>query len=103
MWKCFDQIQWGFLYDLLEKGGLPLEVLTAYRNFHSQVEYLNTIGNGLGGPHYEPCGIPQGCPMSMTFIAFIFHAWARIIRRWELSPGALLTTSLCMLSGIIMK
>ena len=34
-------------------------------------------------------GIPQGCPLSMTFIAFLFHPWALKMRSLQVVPRGL--------------
>ena len=71
IWKCFDQIQRELIHFLLELSGSPIEILKAYKNFHENVEYHNTIGTGLGAPYSKQCSIPQCCPISMTLIAFL--------------------------------
>ena len=80
IWKCFDQVQRSLVYFLLEAGGFPKAILNAYRNFHEKVTYHNTIGNGLGAPHTKKCSIPQGCPLSMTIIAYTFHPWVALMK-----------------------
>ena len=90
IWMCFDQIQRAdLLYFLLEESGFPKEVLTAYSAFHEHVIYDNTIGKGLGAPHFKPCGIPRGCPLSMTLVGFLFHPCARKMRAIDVIPRGL--------------
>ena len=88
-WKCFDQIQLILLFLLLALSGFPKDVLRAYTTFHNQVVYLNTVAGGLGIPHRHPCGIPQGCPFSMTMLAFLMAPWARYIRHLRAIPRSL--------------
>jgi hypothetical protein len=89
IWKCFDQIQRLLIYYLLDLGGFPLEILQAYRAFHENATYYNTIGAGLGGPHFKKCSIPQGCPISMMLVGFTFHPWVKLMRSLGTRPRAL--------------
>jgi hypothetical protein len=73
IWKCFDQIQRALIHFVLELGGFPRGVLQAYKAFHENAVYRNTIGTGLGAPHFNECSIPQGCPISMMLVGFTFH------------------------------
>ena len=89
IWKCFDQIQRQLVYFLLEAGGFPKGILTAYRSFHENVMYHNTVGSGLGAPHFKQCSIPQGCPLSMTIIAYLFHPWVKLMKAHGAKPRGL--------------
>ena len=40
----------------------------------------NAVAGGLGEGHTHPCGIPQGCPLSMMLIAFLLRPWICQIR-----------------------
>jgi hypothetical protein len=97
--KCFDEIIRQLLYALLEAGGFPVEVLTAYRSFHEACMFLNTIAGGLGIPHAHLCGIPQGCPFSMMLIAFLLHPWAAKMRAMGAQPRALADDLLVFATG----
>ena len=35
----------------------------------------NSIGNAYGLGHKHKCGIPQGCPLSMVFVALFLRSW----------------------------
>ena len=61
----------------------------AYKNFHEQVQFHNTIGKGLGQPHWKKCSIPQGCPLSMTIVAYLFHPWVKLMRAHGVKPRGL--------------
>ena len=89
IYKCFDQIQLGLLCDLLELAGFPPGPLQAYRTFHANCLYHNTLAGGVGLAHRHICGIPQGCPLSMTFIVFSLHPWTRLIRSMQAVPRSL--------------
>jgi hypothetical protein len=89
IWKCFDQHQRGFLYHLLEAAGFPTPILNAYSAFHENIMYHNTIGQGLGAPHFKPCSIPQGCPFSMMLTGFSFHPWVALMKTLQVTPRGL--------------
>ena len=89
IWKCFDQHQRALLYDLLEAAGFPKPILRAYQAFHENLLYHNTIGQGLGAPHFKPCSIPQGCPFSMMFTGFSFHPWIALMKTLGVRPRGL--------------
>ena len=86
IYKCFDEIQVELLCDLLEISGFPPGPLRAYKTFHSKCLYHNTLAGGLDVAHKHPCGIPQGCPLSMTLISFLLHPWTRLKRSMQAIP-----------------
>ncbi len=75
IWKCFDQICRPLLYAMLAYMGLPIGILNAYQSFLDNLVFHNSLAGGLGKPHKRICGIPQGCPLSMLFIAVLFRPW----------------------------
>ena len=79
IFKCFDQIVRVLLLDLLAAGGFPPRLSRAYKQFHAKLYYRNTVAGGLGEVHMHLCGVPQGCPLNMTFIVFLLCPWARAI------------------------
>ena len=87
--KAFDEIQWGLLYKLLEIGGFPKGILDAYKRFQESLAVHNTIGSHLGVPHFRKCSIPQWCPMSMVFIAFMLMPWALLMLAKGAEPRVL--------------
>ena len=89
IWKCFDQIEIEFLCALLALGGCPTRILRGYSAFHAAAVYYNTVAGGLEEPHAHRCSIPQGCPFSMTMVAFLLSPWARYMRSLKVSPRAL--------------
>ena len=36
---------------------------------------MNSFAGALGQPHRRQCGIPQGCPLSMAFVALLTRPW----------------------------
>ena len=89
IFKCFDQIVRVLLLDLLVAGGFPPRLARAYKKIHLKLHYRNTVAGGLGEIHWHLCGIPQGCPLSMTCIAFLLCPWARAVTAARCIPRAL--------------
>ncbi|MDP7068883.1 MAG: reverse transcriptase domain-containing protein, partial [Candidatus Peribacteraceae bacterium] len=87
IWRCFDQISRTLLYYLLIMGGFPTRILDAYMKFHSDLSVRNLLAGGYGQPYNKTCSIPQGCPWSMLFIAFLLRP---IILLTEV-PGTVIT------------
>ena len=71
VFKCFDQVLRKLLYTLLEIGGFPKRILDAYARYMSNLQIYNLVGGSLGMGHKHPCGIPQGCPLSMMLITYL--------------------------------
>ena len=80
IFKCFDRVLRNMLFLLLRMGGFPTRVLNAYRGFIDNLTIYNLVGGSLGEGHKHPCGIPQGCPLSMCLIAFSLRPWIQVMR-----------------------
>ena len=83
--KCFDQISRLLLCVLLVLGGMPLCLARTYLNFHENLRVYNSLAGGLGKPYFKKFSIPQGCPFSMMFIAFLLRVVANMCQ--TLHPG----------------
>lgn len=70
--KYSDRIPRTLLHALLFKAGIPLRVLQAYASYHRHSQYQFTLGDTLGEAHERLRCIPQGCPLSMLFMALFF-------------------------------
>ena len=73
IFKCFDQISRVLLGRLLLMGGFPPAIWKAYEKFHKELHIRNLLAGGYGRPFQKKCSIPQGCPFSMLFIAFMLR------------------------------
>ena len=67
-----------------------------YRSFHSQVRLKFKSAPGLGEPWCRDGGIPQGCPLSMTFIVALYLPWCRVL---ESVPGVIYADNLKFVSS----
>ena len=103
IFKCFDQIPFDLLLDLLIAGGCPGKIVKAYGNFHRDLIYHNSVAGSLGKPHRHFCGIPQGCPLSMTWIAFLLVPWVHAVRQVNAFLVRSLTMSLSLLVACTTK
>ena len=97
--KAFDEIQRELLYTLLRKGGFPERVLRAYVNFQENLLVYNAVGQGLGLPYHRPCSIPQGCPLSMAFMAFIMRPWVMKMNHLGAKPRVLADDIMVSIAG----
>ena len=89
IWKCFDQVCREFVYLLLKIGGFPSRILHAYSSFHEGCVFYNSLAGSLGMPHRHPNGIPQGCPLSMTIVAFWLRPLVLLIKHHAGTPRLL--------------
>ena len=75
--KFFDQIRRDLVFRTCKAAGMPTGVLRAYENYLGNLKVDNCVAGGMGTPYIRVCGIPQGCPFSMTNVAFIMRPWIR--------------------------
>eukprot|EP00969_Alexandrium_andersonii_P370575 15477569-Alexandrium_andersonii.AAC.1 len=89
VFKCFDQVVRPLLAHLLYIGGFPVDILSAYMRFHESVAYRNSLCGGLGEAYTKACSIPQGCPWSMLFAAYIMRPWIARVKSFGAFPRVL--------------
>ena len=77
------------LYVLLLLSGFPTRILTAYINYHEQVTMHFAFAGFLGSGHHHKCGIPQGCPFSMAFVALMLRPWHALMLTIKVVPRTL--------------
>ena len=53
IYKCFDQLSRPLIYMILEKAGMPEQVLGAYRKFLEELTVYNTVAGGGGGSLFQ--------------------------------------------------
>ena len=75
IFKRFDQILRDLLVQLLAIGGMPKGITSAYARYMDGLMVRNAVANSIGAPYQLPTGIPQGCPLSMTLVAFLLRPW----------------------------
>ena len=59
--------------------GLPGWFRHAYSEYHAHVRFRFQLASGLGEPWTRDGCIPQGCPLSMTFIVALYLHWCRYL------------------------
>ena len=64
---------------VLRSLGLPAWFRHAYFECHAQVRLRFKLASGLGEPWTRDGGIPQGCPLSMTFVVALYLPWCRYL------------------------
>eukprot|EP00973_Karenia_brevis_P068646 9545019-Karenia_brevis.AAC.1 len=70
-------------------SGIPSRVLVPYMNYHENSIAYFVFSGAFGKGHRFPCGIPQGCPLSMVFIALMMRPWTLQMREMHATPRAL--------------
>ena len=86
--------------EFLRFGGFPSCLLGAYFSYHRNLIYHNSVAGGvLDSPHSCRCGIPQGCPLSMTLIAYWLYPWAAMMRSVRAIPRALADDAMVIAVG----
>lgn len=71
--KFFDQIVRQLVYRVAAIAGLPPGILIAYRTFLETMVVHDVLAGWIGTEYRRRCGIPQGCPFSMTFVALLMR------------------------------
>eukprot|EP00969_Alexandrium_andersonii_P342898 15157871-Alexandrium_andersonii.AAC.1 len=67
--KCFDQVVRPLILTTAAVMGCPVQVTKAWYGMLSALECFNSFGPHIGEAHSRPCSLPQGCPLSMMWIA----------------------------------
>ena len=62
---------------------MPTGVLQAYETYIENLKVYNCVAGGMGTPYIRTCGIPQGCPFSMTIVALKMRPWITIMRKFS--------------------
>eukprot|EP00973_Karenia_brevis_P000285 40436-Karenia_brevis.AAC.1 len=57
--------------------------------YHEHLHLHVAFASHIGSAHAHKCGIPQGCPFSMMFIAFILRPWHLAMQSFHAVPRAL--------------
>ena len=79
---------------------MPEKVLSAYLRFQESLVIYNTIAGGLGVRYQRRCGIPQGDPLSMMFIALIMRPWVVMMQvQHNIRPSVLVDDIMLLANG----
>ena len=97
--KCFDQIVRPLVYAVAKTAGMPKRILEPYSRYMESLQVRNTVGGGLGQPFARRCGIPQGCPLSMMFIALLLRPWTIMLDTMGAVPRILADDLMILTSG----
>eukprot|EP00973_Karenia_brevis_P025734 3550088-Karenia_brevis.AAC.1 len=67
--------------------------------FQEHTTVYNSMSGALGSPHQHPCGIPQGCPLSMVFVSLLLRAWLVQMESLQALPRTLADDVLLITKG----
>ena len=87
--KCFDQLLRMLIYFVAMLAGCPTRILTAYFAYLESCYVHYSIAGHIGKAHRRPCGIPQGCPLSMMLVALLMRPWVQEMKAMNISPRTL--------------
>ena len=68
------------VYEMAKAAGMPPCILRAYQAYIENMKVYNCLAGGMGTPYMRRCGITQGCPFSMMYVALIMRPWIIIMR-----------------------
>mgnify|MGYP003312472344 CR=1 FL=1 len=98
--KFFDQVSRILVEVLARQAGMPEKVLSAYIRYQESLVIYNTIAGGLGVKYKRRCGIPQGDPLSMMFIALIMRPWVVMMQlQHKVRPSVLVDDIMLLANG----
>ena len=101
--KLFDQVSRVLVEALARQAGIPEKVLSAYLRFQESLVIYNTIAGVLGVKYQKRCGIPQGDPLSMMFIALIMRPWVVMMQvQHKVRPSVLVDDIMLLANGAAM-
>ena len=78
---------------------MPNRVLQPYLRYHLNFIVHNTIAQGIGVGYTRRCGIPQGRPLSMTFVALLMRAWLVQMRSMQVDAKVLADGAMIVAKG----
>ena len=97
--KCFDQLIRPLVYAVARTAGMPSRVLLPYQRYMEELTVRNSISGSLGKPYVRRCGIPQGCPLSMMFLALVLRPWTLTMQSLGATPRILADDLMLLTSG----
>ena len=62
IYKCFDQVPFEMLLDLLWAGGCPPQVVRAIQSFHTAIVYHNSVAGSIGNHTAISAVYPKDAP-----------------------------------------
>ena len=89
IFKCFDQLSKETIFLLAARMGCPMKVLVAWHRMLSQLKVVNSVGGYVGQAYERPFSIPQGCPLSMMWLACLLTPLTKALKALGAVPRVL--------------
>eukprot|EP00969_Alexandrium_andersonii_P203701 9000876-Alexandrium_andersonii.AAC.1 len=81
MFKCVDQAARELVLAVALHAGCPTEGAGPWYRYLQGLSSYSSVGEGIGAPYKRRCAIPQGCPLSMMWIALLSRPLILLSRR----------------------
>eukprot|EP00111_Clytia_hemisphaerica_P010113 TCONS_00029571-protein len=72
--KAFDRVDWGFMFKVLLKLGLPKRFVEFVRVLYTDVTSAVNVNGTITDPFEVKQGVRQGCPLSMLLYSLVIEA-----------------------------
>ena len=73
--KCFDRVPQEIMFQLVERLGLPDNMMRPIRGIYKKLGRRFKLPAGLGKEWFATNGILQGCPLSVIFLNALVAVW----------------------------
>ena len=87
--KAFDQMSRELVYLLAANMGAPKEVIAPWLEIMGNLQVFNVLASSAGEPYSRPLAIPQGCALSMIWLAVITRPMNLIAAQLGAKPRSL--------------
>ena len=73
VFKAFDQLSREAVFEVAKHAGLPVAFLSAWYRLMHAMTTRNCLGAAVGQAYGRPASVPQGCPLSMCWLALVMR------------------------------
>ena len=78
--KCFDQMSRELVWTCGIILGAPAPIMSAWYRVMSSLRMYNVLAASVGEVYTRPMSIPQGCPLSMVFLAMVVRPMIELVK-----------------------
>eukprot|EP00969_Alexandrium_andersonii_P069882 3084560-Alexandrium_andersonii.AAC.1 len=89
IYKCFDQVIRELVLSVACYMGCPMGLLRAWFTHLEHMTCYNALAAAVGQPYRRACAIPQGCPLSMMWVAMLSLPFVAMSKASQAIPRCL--------------